>query len=65
MNGMTNAFFVASSVPIAVAWFLTLVASESRRSENSIVTPFFVEHAFIQTIAERRDIDPARLRMPA
>ncbi|CAN7167206.1 hypothetical protein LJR044_000222 [Microbacterium foliorum] len=59
MNGITKAFFVASSVPIAVAWFRTLVASESRRSENSTATPLFVEHAFIQTIAEYRDIGRA------
>ncbi|WP_432748094.1 hypothetical protein [Microbacterium oxydans] len=52
MNGITNAFFVASSVPIAVAWFFTFVARESRRSENSTVTPFVLEHAWIQTIAE-------------
>jgi len=52
MNGMTNAFFVASSVPIAVAWFFTFVARESRRSENSTVTPLFVEHALVQTIAD-------------
>src|SRR3954451_24546319 len=48
MNGMTKAFFVASSVKIALRWFVTLVPSARSCSSKSSV-------AMAVTIDQQRD----------